>query len=279
MLWQLASMPELPEVEITRRNLLRWFDQRRVIRAEAEKTRIFRGAERARFEAIAGRLEDVRRRGKYLLLRFERDQGLLAHLGMTGKFVRRPAGVPEPYSRARFVLEGGEVIHFRDPRMFGRLEPVPASRLFELAPIAELGRDPLEDGLTAQQLAQAVGDSKQDIKVALMDQRRIAGLGNIHAAEALFRARVHPARKAVTLRPEEWKRLAAGIHQTLRYAIERESSEEIEYVEEPGAPNPFLVYGRAGEPCPRCKTTLRSFKQGGRTTHYCPSCQKKGAVR
>jgi formamidopyrimidine-DNA glycosylase len=273
-------MPELPEVEIARRNLLRWFDGRRVIRAEADRrARTFRGADPALFEKIEGRLEDASRHGKYLLLAFESGRGALAHLGMTGKFVRRPEGHPEPYSRARFHLDDGQVIHYRDPRLFGRIEPVASSDLRQLPVVRALGIDPMVDGLTARSLARAVGGSKQDLKVALMDQSRIAGLGNIHAAEALFRARLHPARKPATLRADEWRRLARAIRATLRFALESEESEEIEYVEEPGSANPFKIYGRAGERCPRCGTKVQSFTQGGRTTHFCPRCQPRKSKR
>jgi formamidopyrimidine-DNA glycosylase len=271
-------MPELPEVEITRRNLERWFLGHRVVSAQADNTRIFRGARRADFERLRGRLLEASRKGKYLLLAFE-NEGLLAHLGMTGKFVRRPAGMIEPYSRARLFLESEDVIHFRDPRMFGRLMPVESRRLWEVEPVQELGRDPLTDGLTAKQLEEAVGPSRQPIKVALMDQKRIAGLGNIQACEVLFRAGIHPARKPKSLSPEEWKKLARAIHAAIRYAIDRLSSEEIQYVEEPGADNPFLVYGRAGEPCPKRNGRIQTFIQAGRTTYYCPKCQPKRPAR
>jgi formamidopyrimidine-DNA glycosylase len=273
-------MPELPEVEIARRNLLRWFDGRCVVRAEADlQARTFRGADPRTFEQIRGRLEDASRRGKYLLLTFERGRGVLAHLGMTGKFVRRPEGQMEPYSRARWHLDDGQVIHYRDQRLFGRIEPVPSRALHELPVVRALGIDPVLDGLTARSLAKVLSTCRLDLKVALMDQSRIAGLGNIHAAEALFRARIHPARKPATLRPEEWRRLARGIRATLRFALESEDSEEIQYAEEPGAENPFKIYGRAGEPCPVCRTKVRSFTQGGRTTHYCPSCQPRKPKR
>ena len=115
-------------------------------------------------------------------------------------------------------------------------------------------------------------------KVALMDQSRIAGLGNIHAAEALYRAGLHPARKPTSLTRPEWHKLARGIQQTIAYALSNEAGEELEYIEEPGAINPFLIYGRAGERCTRCQARIRSFIQQGRTTHYCPQCQpRKGA--
>jgi formamidopyrimidine-DNA glycosylase len=270
-------MPELPEVEFARRSLVRWFHGHRLVRAEADKkARTFRGAKVADFEKLSGPLESADRRGKYLMLAFGGGRGVVAHLGMTGKFVKRPAGEAVPYSRARFVLESGDVIHFRDPRLFGRIEPAPASKLPEVPAVAALGLDPLVDGLSAQQLQDAIGRSKQDLKVALMDQGRLAGLGNIHAAEALFRAHLHPARKPQSLSSAEWATLAKAIRDGIAFALETEGDgEEIEYVEEPGAENPFLIYGRAGEPCPRFRTTVKAFTQGGRTTHFCPSCQPK----
>jgi formamidopyrimidine-DNA glycosylase len=267
-------MPELPEVEITRQNLQRWLRGQRIVRAEAERTRTFRGAKPEDFDAIRGEVRDVSRKGKYLLLSLDNGQGLLMHLGMTGKFVRRKTGEREPYSRARFFLDNGEVIHFRDMRLFGRIQPADSKELWTLPVIQKLGLDPLVDGMTPSQLRQALGDTKQSIKVALMDQGRIAGLGNIHAAEALYRARIHPRRRPKSLSPEEWKRLCKAIHDTFRFALAREASEEIEYVEEPGSENPFLVYGRAGERCRRCRQgRIQSFVLGGRTSYFCPKCQ------
>lgn len=266
-------MPELPEVEIARRNLEKWFKGRKIVSAEADKSRVFRGTEPKRFEKLRGRLVRTARKGKYLLLTFEHDLGVMAHLGMTGKFVRRPKDHVEPYSRARFLLDDGQVIHYRDPRLFGRIEPVPAAQLWELKAVKALGLDPLSEGMTVEQLKDRLGKVKAPIKVALMDQARIAGLGNIHAAEALFRAKIHPVRKPVELESGEWRKLHKAIHDALEFAIARETSDEIEYVEEPGSENPFWIYGRAGEPCKKCKTTVESFTQAGRTTHFCPHCQ------
>jgi formamidopyrimidine-DNA glycosylase len=268
-------MPELPEVELARRNLEKWFAGHTVVGAEAEKTRIFRGADTRAFEAIRGRLDHIDRKGKYLLFAFEGGRGLLAHLGMTGKFVRRPPGQAEPYSHARFILDDDEVIHFRDPRQFGRMEPVDAIALQSTPVVAELGADLLKEPPTATSLREALGHLKVGLKVALMDQSRVAGLGNIHAAEALYRAKIHPARKPKTLKDAEWKRLAKGIRDAIGFALRREESEEIQYVEEPGSDNPFLVYGRKGEKCRRCGTRITSFAQGGRTTFCCPKCQPR----
>ncbi len=269
-------MPELPEVEFARRSLTKWMDGRAIVRTEADpKARTFRGSKVSDVEALTGALVSIERKGKYLMLAFANGKGAVAHLGMTGKFIKRPPDATEKWSRARFVLDSGEVIHFQDPRLFGLIEPVPAHALRQNPAVAKLGVDPLVDGLSVAQLREAIGDSKQELKVALMDQERIAGLGNIHAAEALFRARIHPSRKPATLTDDEWKRLASAIIDGITFALEVEDGEEIEYVEEPGAENPFLVYGHEGEPCPKCKTPIEAFTQGGRTTFVCPSCQPK----
>ena len=194
---------------------------------------------------------------------------------MTGKFVKRAQGEEVPYSRARFVLEGGEVIHFRDPRMFGRIQPAPAGKLWTLEAIKDLGVDPLTDGLAVPQLVAALGNSKQALKLALMNQERITGLGNIHTSEALYRARLHPSRAPASLTGEEWKRLCDGINAAIAFGLAEQEGEEIQYVEEPGAPNPFLVYGREGEPCGACAATIEKSEHGGRSSYFCPRCQSE----
>jgi len=272
-------MPELPEVEIARRNLERWLMDADVTGAEADRTRIFRGANRRAFERLRGRLAFARRRGKTLLLGFERNQGFLSHLGMTGKWVRRPAGHAEPYSRVRLLLADGSVVHYRDPRLFGRIKPFPADALEGLREVQQLGPDPLLEPLDGPKLMALFRHSRTPLKVALMDQRRLAGLGNIHAAEALWRAKVSPLRPASSVTRAEWSRLATAVRTVIRFALAKEDDEEIAYVEEPGTPNPFRVYGRAGKPCPRCRTTIRSVRQGGRTTYFCPRCQPSRSKR
>lgn len=272
-------VPELPEVEIARRNLERWLSGRKVVKAHAPPSRIFRGADRAAFAALRGRLLFADRKGKYLLLAFE-SGGAVAHLGMTGKWVRRPPKVEEPYSRASLTLDDRQVLHFKDPRMFGRIEPAPVDRLWEAEAVRKLGLDPLKEGLTAATLKKAIGKTRLPMKVALMDQARLAGLGNIHAAEACFRAGIHPGRAPETLTENEWKRLANAIRQAIAFALRQQQDEEIAYVEEPGSDNPFHVYGRAGERCRKCKAAvIKSIPQGGRTTFFCPKCQPKGTRR
>jgi len=195
---------------------------------------------------------------------------------MTGKLVlRRPAEI-EPYSRARLELEDGPVIHLRDPRKFARLSLAKANTLAELPEIAALGPDAWDDPPTLRSLSERFARTGRPVKLALMDQGVIAGLGNIQVAEALFRAGIGPRRRADALKPDELGRLAAAIRETLAFTLARLTpvQGDVVYVEEPDAPNPFLVYGKAGEPCPRCATRLRSIVQGGRTTHYCPRCQR-----
>jgi formamidopyrimidine-DNA glycosylase len=276
-------MPELPEVEIAARNLRRWAGGRRIERVEAEpKARyVFRPSSPAAFsKALAGaRFGEIRRIGKHLLVALERDGapvGLLAHLGMTGKWLRRAeADPPTRFSRARFHLDDGAVLHFDDLRLFGRLRVVPAARFEDVPEVAALGPDPLERGIDPARLGDALARSRLAVKVRIMDQALLPGVGNIQASEALFRARIDPRRKGASLSAREVKAVAAGVLASVREAIAREEGPEITYVEEPGSENPFLVYGREGERCPRCrKAKIARVVQAQRSTYFCPRCQK-----
>lgn len=274
-------MPELPEVEIARGNFHRWAKGRRIVDVTAPTAKVIplRGVPLARFRGtlVGARYVETERRGKNLVARFARRReaiGLRLHLGMTGKILRRKAGAPAPrFTRASLVFSGGVVIHFADQRQFGDLEAGPLEPVREHA-FEGLGPDPLIDGIDARVLAERLARTRQPVKVALMDQARIAGLGNIHAAEALWRAKIAPARRADRLRPAELTALATGIRGTIRDAIRREDREEVVYVEEPGAPNPFTVYDHAGESCPRCGHPIRRTIQAGRSTFWCKGCQR-----
>lgn len=276
-------MPELPEVEIAARNLRAWTQGRRIARVEAEPTAryVFRPSSPAAFaRALAGaRFGEVRRVGKHLLVALERDGaaiGLLAHLGMTGKWLRREESDPSTrFSRARFHLDDGAVLHFDDMRLFGRLRVVPAARFHEVPEVAALGPDPLERGIDPARLAEALARSRLPVKVRIMDQAILPGVGNIQASEALFRARIDPRRKASALSPREVKAVADGVLASIRDSIAHQEGPEITYVEEPGSENPFAVYGREGERCPRCRrATIRRVVQAQRSTYFCPRCQR-----
>ena len=195
---------------------------------------------------------------------------------MTGKWVRRAAGEGVPdYSRAQLHLDDGATLHYRDPRLFGRLRLVPGARFDEVKEVAALGPDPLEHGIDVPALAAALARRSIPIKVALMDQALLPGIGNIQASEVLFRARIDPRRPASSLSRGEVKRVADAVLASVEESIAREEGPEIAYVEEPGAANPFLVYGRESERCPRCKReTIRRIVQAQRSTFYCPRCQR-----
>jgi len=269
-------VPELPEVEIASRQLRAWAKGRRITSARAERSRVIRGQSPQRFAQLAGhRLQDVERSGKWMLLRFDGDEGLVSHLGMTGKWIRRERGAPPPsHVRATLELEDGHVLDYRDPRLFGRLIRGKVGQLRKLPVLAALGPDPLP-GVDAQRLYDVLRRTRRSLKEALMDQRTLAGLGNIQVSEALFRARLHPERLGVSVSPEEAARLAGAIGESLRSALEGEDSPEpITYVEE-GGENIFLVYDREGEPCSNCGTPIERIVQGGRSTYYCPHCQPR----
>ena len=267
-------MPELPEVEIASRQLRGWAKGRRIVSARAERSRVIRGQSPQRFAQLAGhRLEDVERSGKWMLLRFDGGEGLLSHLGMTGKWIRRERrAAPPSHVRATLELDDGHALDYRDPRLFGRLIRGRVEQLRKLPAIAALGPDPL-GGIDADRLYRVLLKTHRSLKEALMDQRTLAGLGNIQVSEALHRAGLHPERLGVSIAPDEVSRLTAAIGEALRSALEGEDSPEpITYVEE-GGENIFLVYDRAGEPCSNCGTPIERIVQGGRSTYFCPHCQ------
>jgi formamidopyrimidine-DNA glycosylase len=270
-------MPELPEVEQAARTLRAWLTGLPIVRVEAPASRIFRGGDRAAFlEALPGRsLARVERRGKILLLAFDGDVGLLSHLGMTGRWSRRAAGEPAPpHSRARLELGDGSAVHYGDPRMFGRLAVHRAAELPALPEVVALGPDPLVDGIDPARLRAAFARTARAVKPALLDQAILAGVGNIYATEALFRARVHPAREARSLKVREVARLAEGILGAFADALARVDGEAQYLWSGERAENPYAVYDRAGEPCPRCSRAIEALTLGGRTSAYCPRCQK-----
>ena len=276
-------MPELPEVEYAARSLRRWAAGRRIEAVELDPRagRIVRPAvPRAFARAVEGaRIGAVDRIGKHLLIALEKDGaplGLLSHLGMTGKWLRGgEGGVAPSHSRARLRLDDGVVLHYQDARLFGRLRLVPGARFQDVPEIAALGPDPLERGVDPGALAAALARSALPVKVKIMDQRLLPGVGNIHASEACFRARIDPRRPARSVSRAEARRIAAGVLASFRATLEAEHGPEIAYVEEPGAENPFLVYAREGERCPRCRRDeIRRIVQAQRATFFCPRCQR-----
>ncbi|HYZ89016.1 MAG TPA: bifunctional DNA-formamidopyrimidine glycosylase/DNA-(apurinic or apyrimidinic site) lyase [Myxococcales bacterium] len=267
-------MPELPEVEIATRHLRSWAKGRKIAAARAAQSRVIRGQTPRRFAQLKGHvLQDVERSGKWMLLRFDGDEGLLSHLGMTGKWMRRERNAPPPsHVRASLELDDGHVLDYRDPRLFGRLIRGRVADLRKLPTLTALGPDPLPR-VDPERLYEVLRKTARSLKEALMDQRTLAGLGNIYVSESLHRARLHPQRLGVSISPDEAERLARAVEESLRAAVEEEySPEPITYVEE-GGENIFLVYDRAGDPCENCGTPIERIVQGGRSTYFCPHCQ------
>ena len=267
-------MPELPEVEIARRNLTRWLRRARLTEGAASVSRVLTGTPAAFRRAVRGRtVAEVTRRGKWLRLELGEGWLLFSHLGMTGKWVRRHPDEPtQRWERARLdgVRRGAvSSVRYLDPRLFGRLlvarQDIPAWQ--------SLGPDPLVDGLTPSVLGDRLRGRRRPIKDALMDQTVLAGIGNIQATEALWLARVDPRSPAAALSARDVTALVAGIKTTLHRTLGDEDTPEITYLHEADATNPFLIYGRGGEPCPRCRRPLTRMVLGGRTTTYCGKCQ------
>ena len=270
-------MPELPEVESVRRGLAPVLEGRRLRRveiADARLTRPFDPGEVAR--ALEGeRVKALDRRGKYLVFRFESGRALLIHLRMTGSLLQGDLR-DDPYRRAVVRLDDGSDVAYRDVRRFGTwllLEPEEVEPYLD----ARVGAEPLERAFGAAALAARLAKRRAPVKAALLDQRTLAGVGNIYADEALWRARIHPLREARSLDADEVKALRKGVRDALQLGIRRQGSTLRDYRLPDGGSGgmqaEFKVYGRAGEPCERCGTPIERIRVAGRGTWYCPFCQ------
>jgi formamidopyrimidine-DNA glycosylase len=264
-------MPELPEVESVRRQLAPELTGRRILDAwwDRHPEQRFSG-----LELLAGRtVLDVTRRGKYLLCPLDDDLELVLHLGMTGSF---RFDVADRYARARFALDDGRELVFRDPRRFGRVSVVEAGDHASIPTLARLGPEPLSDAFDPEAFAAALKRTTAPVKAALLGQRLVAGVGNIYADEALWRTRIHPASRRVG--HDRAVALHAAIREVLAEAVEREGTTFRDYQMvngESGRNADFLAaYGQEGLPCQRCGTTLRKTVIAQRGTTYCPDCQR-----
>ncbi len=236
---------------------------------------------------MAGELEgetvaDVRRRGKYLILAFESGRHLLVHLRMTGTFQHPAAEGPHPHRRALVTLDDGSELAYRDVRRFGTWILLEPGEL-EAYLAARIGGEPFDAAFTTAALARGLAGRRAPIKSALLDQRAVAGVGNIYADEALWRARIHPLRPAGELARTEIAELRKGVRKALELGIARQGATLRDYRDPDGRGGrmqlEFRVYGRAGEPCERCGTPIEKTRVAGRGTWYCPTCQPAAAVR
>jgi formamidopyrimidine-DNA glycosylase len=277
-------VPELPEVETIRRQLAPLVEGRVVERLDIADPRwCLPLAPEAVVDAVQGRRVDaLRRRGKYLVWELEDEAFLLMHLRMTGTLLYdAPPGAP--YERVRWVLDDGHELRFCDPRRFGTGELALGTGARDAFFAARLGLEPLDGELTGEALRRMARGRRAPVKAFLLDQRRIAGVGNIYADEALFRARIHPLRPAGSLKREQFDALAVAVREALQAGLAAGGATIDDFRHVDGVrgafQNEFLVHLRRGEPCPRCATPVVKFVAAGRGTYACESCQPRPRLR
>ncbi len=273
-------MPELPEAETIVRGLRRSVVGRRIRRVEVMHPDVLRAPLRAFARAARSRtVEDVGRRGKNVLLFLSEDGVLAVNLGMTGRllpFTGVPRGNERPtHPVVRFLFDDGGMLVFEDQRRFGTVEVLDTAGW--AARDARMGPEPLGPAFTADVLARALGGSRSPVRSWLLDQRRIAGIGNIYAVEALHRAGIHPLRRSRELDAGEARRLHGAIRSVLRAAIRHGGTTIRDYRNVDGGEGEYRsllrVYGREGEPCPRCGTPVARAVLSNRSAYFCPACQ------
>ncbi|MDR0736640.1 MAG: bifunctional DNA-formamidopyrimidine glycosylase/DNA-(apurinic or apyrimidinic site) lyase [Zoogloeaceae bacterium] len=273
-------MPELPEVEVSRLGLLPHLLHEPVVGCLARRADLRLPMPQDLAARLTGhRLAAIVRRGKYLLFHWPTASGwLLLHLGMSGSLRLTPPDAPAGLHDHFDLCFPRVILRLKDPRRFGLVLWLEGEHP-ETHPLLEpLGVEPLSEAFTADCLAALLKGRTTPIKTLLMSARRIVGIGNIYAAESLYRAAISPLRPAADLRPKEIQRLAASIRETLQEAIEAGGSSVRDYVHSDGGAGSFqlraAVYDRTGQPCPRCAAPIRQIRQSGRSSFYCPRCQK-----
>jgi len=288
-------MPELPEVETVRRGLAPVMEGKRFAKVEVRRGDLRWPLPKGFAQKLNGKtVQGLGRRAKYLLADLSSGDVLLMHLGMSGSFRVGKDSAPGTYYHERskstahdhivFHMSNGATVTFNDPRRFGSMKLVPRARLEDEPLLRSLGPEPLGNEFDAAMLAKACAGKKTSLKAALSDQRVVAGLGNIYVCEALFRARLSPKRIASTIADRNGKpneraeKLVDAIKAVLRDAIEAGGSSLRDHRRADGSlgdfQHNFQVYDREGEPCPSCKGKIKRIVQAGRSTFYCPSCQK-----
>lgn len=270
-------MPELPEVETTRRGLAPHLIGRRVVELVVRQPRLRWPVPPELAEGLRGqRIEGIDRRAKYLLVHAKPGSALL-HLGMSGSLRVLPAATPvAAHDHVDWRLDSGHVLRFTDPRRFGSQLWQPRGEVHPL--LAGLGPEPLSDRFDGDLLWTRSRCRRAAVKLFLMDQAIVVGVGNIYASEALFAAGIHPRRAAGSVSRARYARLAGEAKRILAHAIRRGGTTLRDFISPDGLPGYFeqelFVYGRAGEPCRVCATTIRASVIGQRSTFHCPRCQR-----
>lgn len=271
-------MPELPEVETVARDLRALLTGRSLTGVRRSRKGLRQAWSRSWEKKLVGRRVDaIQRRGKWLLLGLDDGAFLMVHLGMTGRFtVVDPSAPSDKHTHVVFPLDNTNELRFRDPRRFGSVTYFADHTSWEEFLAGRLGPEPwdLDPTVFHAQLER----TRRPVKAVLLDQTVIAGVGNIYADEACFAARVDPRRLGNAVRPPVAERLLSSVRDVLTRAIESRGSSIRDYVGGNGSTggfqHKFQVYGRTSEPCPNCTRPIRSIRLAGRSTHYCPRCQK-----
>ena len=274
-----SAMPELPEVETVVRDLRPLLVGRKLARVRRGE----RGLRRPWLPAWDAPLEgatvaSVNRRGKWILVATERAERLLLHLGMTGQLTVTPREVPVPdHLHLWFPLDcGASELRFRDPRRFGSADLFADDAALKLFLDARLGPEPFD--LTAAEFRASLARTTRPLKAVLLDQSVVAGVGNIYADEALHRAKLHPEARANTVARKKVDALRLAVSAVLTHAIQERGSTIRDYVGgsglKGGFQDEFRVYGRTGAPCRACETPIEVLRVAGRSSHYCPNCQR-----
>lgn len=276
-------MPELPEVETVVRGLQAVLPGRRILEVRLGKTDFIEDPAALETHLPGARIGSVKRYGKFLLFELEsasaddpaRELALLIHLGMTGQLVTGPANAHVlPHTHVFFALDDGKELRYTDVRRFGSMQLLLDGAREKV--LGSLGLDPLE--MTEEQLAAVVHSRRARVKALLLDQRVLRGIGNIYADESLWRARIHPMRIGANLKREEIHRLYRAVRDVLNEAIRLRGSSVSDYVDSEGRRGEFQlrhrVYQRIGKKCFRCGTTIRRAIVAGRSSHFCPKCQR-----
>lgn len=277
----MTYMPELPEVEHVVRALRPIVTGRKIVSTELNLPRIVPEVSPSGFNILLRnqRIVAVERRGKYILFELESQRLLLTHLRMTGKFVSLKSDEPlPPYAHVVFHLDDERRLVFCDMRQFGRMR-VTAGKYVLPKEISTLAPEPLSDEFTEEYFLETLARSKRSLKQLLLDQTRVSGLGNIYAVEALFLAGINPVKPANRLSKPRARKLYHAIREVLHEAIEAGSTLRIDLADGSSSyfesPERFWrVYEREGEPCVNCKARIKRIVHGGRSTYYCPRCQR-----
>ena len=274
-------MPELPEIEVLRRSLEPHVVGDRIERVEVRDRRLREPVDaRELVKRVSGRrIERLDRRGKYLLLDLEGGWSLAVHLGMSGRFTLVPEDeAMEPHEHVAFFLASGRKLRLRDPRRFGLVFTYKTAEREDDPHFSHLGVEPLEPGFSGATLRAAAEGRRGPVKAFVMDGTVMVGAGNIYAAEALFRAGVHPLRSVARISAKSWDRIAGSLVEVLAQAVGEGGTTLNDFADGEGRSGYFQVslsvYGREGEACNRCGRTLRRVVLGNRSTYFCPGCQR-----